>query len=68
MFKTFQYAEGKSEDKLANVIKKFEESRQNTIYERYRFQCRNQELSKIALHYLTDDKQAAILHIVQLVA
>ena len=55
MFKTVQYAEGKSEDKLANVIKKFEESRQNTIYERYRFQCRNQKPSIT----LPDGRQAS---------
>ena len=40
----FLYAEGESDDKLADVLKKFEEHwnpRQSTIYERYRFQCRN---------------------------
>ena len=41
VFETFQYAEGESDYKLADVLKKFEEHcnpRQNTIYERYRFQ------------------------------
>ena len=52
MFETFQYGEGESDERLADVLKKFEvdeehcNPRQNTIYERYRFQCRNQEADR----------------------
>ena len=62
VFETFQYAEGESDDKLADVLKKFEEHcnpRQNTIYERYRFQCRNQEAGETGSHYLTELRHAA---------
>ena len=57
-----QYAEGESDDQLADVLKKFEEHcnpRQNTIYERYRFQCRDQEAGETGSHYLTELRHAA---------
>ena len=44
------------------MLKKFEEHcnpRQNTIYERYRFQCRNQEAGETGSHYLTELRHAA---------
>ena len=62
VFETFQYAEGKRDDKLADVLKKFEEHcnpRHNTIYERYRFQCINQEAGETGSHYLTELRDAA---------
>ena len=51
MYEAFQYSE--SDDKLADVVKKFEEycnPKQNTIYERYIFQCRNQEAGETGSH------------------
>ena len=62
VFETFQYAEGESDDKLADVLKKFEEHcnpRQDTICERYRFQCRDQEAGETGSHYLTELRRAA---------
>ena len=56
VYETFQYADGESDDKLAGVFKKFEEHCnpiENTIYERYSFQCRKQEAGETGLHYLT---------------
>ena len=44
------------------LLKKFEEHynpRQNTIYERYRFQCRNEEAAETGSHYLTELRHAA---------
>ena len=46
---------GESDERLADVLKKFEEHchpRQNTIYERYRFQGRNQEACETGSYYL----------------
>ena len=43
VFEKFQYGEGESDERLPDVLKKFEKHcnpRQNTIYERYKFQCR----------------------------
>ena len=68
VFETFQYAEGESENKLADLLKKFEEHcnpRQNTIYERYRSQCRNHEAGETASHYLTELRHAAIPQILR---
>ena len=63
VFETFQYGEGESDERLADVLKKFEEHcnpRENTIiYERYRLQCRNQEAGEIGSHYLTELRHAA---------
>ena len=62
VFETFQYGEGESDERLADVLKKFEEHcnpRQNTIYERYRFQCRNQEAGETGSQYLTELRHAA---------
>ena len=62
VFETFQYGEGESDERLADVLRKFEEHcnpRQNTIYERYRFQCRNQEAGESGSHYLTELRHAA---------
>ena len=53
----FQYAKGESDDKLADVLKKFEEQcnpRQNKTYERYRFQCTDQEAGETGSHYSTE--------------
>ena len=53
VFEMFQYGEGESDERLADVLKKFEEHcnhRQNTIYERYRFQCMNQEAGETGSH------------------
>ena len=53
VFETVQYAEGESDDKLADVPKNYEEHcnpRQNTIYERYRLQCKNQEAGETGSH------------------
>ena len=44
------------------MLKEFEEHcspRQNTIYERYRFQCRNQVAGETGSHYLTELRHAA---------
>lgn len=57
----FQYPEGESDHKLAYVLKKFEEHckpRHNTIYERYRIQCRNQEAGETGSHYLMELRYA----------
>ena len=46
VFDTFEYGDGESEDSIQDVLNKFEEyckPRRNTIYERYKFQCRHQE-------------------------
>ena len=62
VFETFQYGEEESDERLAGVLKKFEEHchlRQNTIYERYRFQCRNQEAGETGSYYLTELRHAA---------
>ena len=48
--------------KLADVLKKSGEHcnhRQNTIYERYRFQCMNQEAGETGSHSLTELRYAA---------
>ncbi|KAI0229256.1 hypothetical protein LSAT2_020337 [Lamellibrachia satsuma] len=52
-----KYAEGESDDKLADVLKKFEEHcnpRQNTTYERYWFQCTDQEAGETGSHCPTE--------------
>ena len=62
VFETFQYGEGESDERLADVLKKFEKHcnpRQNIIYERYRFQCRNQEAGETGSPYLTELRHAA---------
>ena len=46
VFDTFEYGGGESEDSIQDVLNTFEKycnPRRNTIYERYKFQCRHQE-------------------------
>ena len=64
VFETFQYGEGESDERLADVLKKFEEHchcnpRQNTIYERYMFQCMNPEGGETGSHYLPKLRHAS---------
>ena len=62
MFDTFEYGDGESEDSIHDVLNKFEEycnPRRNTIYERYKFQCRHQEAGESGSCYLTELRVAA---------
>ena len=62
VFDTFEYVDGESEDSINDVINKFEEycnPRRNTIYERYKFQCRHQEAGESGSCYLTELRVAA---------
>lgn len=62
VYDAFQYADGESEDNLEDVLRKFEghcNPRQNTIFERYKFQCRNQEAGESGAQYMTELRHAA---------
>ena len=57
MFDTFEFGDGESEDSIHDVLNKFEEycnPRRNTIYERYKFQCRHQKAGESGSCYLTE--------------
>ena len=54
--------DGESEDSIHDVLNKFEEycnPRRNTIYERYKFQCRHQEAGELGSCFLTELRIAA---------
>ena len=62
VYDAFQYSAGENEDKLDDVLRKFEEHcnpRQNIIFERYKFQCRNQEAGESGAQYMTELRHAA---------
>ena len=62
VFDTFEYGDGESEDSIQDVLNKFEEycnPRRNTIYERYKFQCRHQEAGESGSCFLTELRIAA---------
>ena len=62
VFDTFEYGDGESEDSIQDVLNKFEEywnPRRHIIYERYKFQCRNQEAGESGSCYLTKLRVAA---------
>ena len=62
VFDTFEYGDGETEDSIHDVLNKFEEycnPRRNTIYERYKFQCRHQEAGESGSCYLTELRVAA---------
>ena len=62
VFDTFEYGGGESEDSIHDVLNKFEEycnPRRNTIYERFKFQCRHQEAGESGSCYLTELRVAA---------
>ena len=55
VFDTFEYGDGESEDSIQDVLNKFEKycnPRRNTIYERYKSQCRHQEAGESGSCYL----------------
>ena len=62
VFDTFEYGDGESGDSIQDVLNKFEEycnPRRNTIYERYKFQCRHQEAGEPGSCFLTELRIAA---------
>ena len=64
VFDTFEFGDGESEDSIHDVLNKFEEycnPRRNTIYERYKFQCRHQKAGESGSGYLTELRVAAYI-------
>lgn len=62
VYDTFEYVDGESADSVEDVLTKFEEycsPRKNTIYERYKFQCRNQEAGESGSQYMTELRHMA---------
>ena len=62
VYDAFQYSAGENEDKLDDVLRKFEEHcnpRQNIIFEIYKFKCRNQEAGESGAQYMTELRHAA---------
>ena len=60
VYDAFQYSAG--ENQLDDVLRKFEEHcnpRQNIIFERYKFKCRNQEAGESGAQYMTELRHAA---------